>query len=213
MCVDIEFTRPQLSNDHINNKSFQITEPYKRCANTNFWPNVKKIQQQKTVGPEKKEMPDVHTQTHIYTIPSQENQVYDLRGMVTNPVWMAPINYSIGNSAITRILSFKYRARYTRYSSNLQVKPLFMLAMDLILCVLLRICQQMRTKTVEAIRLILYKYILIPSLCNFFICYQFFFTFLICLTQLVRNAISFCRQTKMTSPFSVKSLTRDKKCL
>lgn len=42
---------------------------------------------------------------------------------------------------------------------------------------------------------------------------SFFFTFLICLTQLVRNAISFCRQTKMTSPFSVKSLTGDKKCL
>lgn len=136
--------------------------------------------------------------------------MYDLRGMVTNPVWMAPINYSIGNSAITRILSFKYRTRYTRYSANLQVEPLFMLAMDLILCVLLRICQQMRTKNRGSHSTnTLQVHLNSSALIIFLFATSFFF----CLTQLVRNAISFCRQTKMTSPFSVNSLTRDKKCL
>lgn len=115
MYVDSELTRPQLSNDHINNKSFQITEPNKRCANTNFWPNCngKTSTTPRAFGATKTRRAHNHTQTqtHAHKQFKSENQVYDLRGMVVNPVWMAPINYSIGNSAITQILSFKHRTR------------------------------------------------------------------------------------------------------
>lgn len=215
MCVDIEFTRPQLSNDHINNKSFQITEPYKWCANTNFWPNVKKIQQQKTVGPEKKRNARrAYTNTHIYNSKLGKSSVWftwdgykssmDGANKLLNWEFSDNTHFIIQVSCTVRPIFLRFTSKTIVYACNGSNFVRFIAHLS---------ANEDKNRGSHSTNTLQVHLNSIALVIFLFATSFFFFTFLICLTQLVRNAISFCRQTKMTSPFSVKSLTRDKKCL